>query len=47
MSFLLSLCQTWALDGKRQGTGKMIYKNGDQYDGAWYNNKRWGMGSAW
>ena len=25
----------------------MIYKNGDRYDGQWYNNKRWGMGSAW
>ena len=43
----MCLSQTWALDGKRQGGGKMIYKNGDRYDGQWYNNKRWGMGSAW
>ena len=29
------------LKGLRTGFGKMIYKNGDQYDGQWLNNDQW------
>ena len=32
-------------DGKRHGTGKYIYPNGDIYEGEWKNNIREGEGT--
>ena len=32
-------------DGKRHGTGKYIYPNGDTYEGEWKNNIREGEGT--
>ena len=32
------------VDGKRQGTGKMTYTNGDVYDGTWWNDGRYAIG---
>lgn len=34
-------------DGRRQGTGTMVYGNNDRYHGEWYNHKRWGTGTLW
>lgn len=31
-------------DGKKHGTGKMIYANGDTYEGSWKNDKYHGFG---
>ena len=31
-------------DGKKHGTGKMIYANGDTYEGSWENDKYHGFG---
>ena len=32
-------------DGKRHGTGKFIYQNGDTYDGEWVNDLKEGEGT--
>ena len=30
--------------GKKSGTGRMVFKNGDVYEGAWLDDKRHGKG---
>lgn len=32
------------LNGKREGVGKMIYKNGSTYEGEWKEDKKQGYG---
>ncbi|MBX4271115.1 MORN repeat-containing protein [Clostridium estertheticum] len=34
-----------SVDGKRQGKGKFTWKNGDEYDGEWLNDKMSGEGT--